>query len=897
MTLSPGDRLGSYEILSALGAGGMGEVYRARDARLNRDVAIKVLPALFATDPERLARFTREAQVLASLNHPNIASIYGVVDVPPEGGNDKSVTAGVALVIELVEGEDLSVLIARGPLPLADALAIARQIADALEAAHELNIVHRDLKPANVKVRTDGRVKVLDFGLAKAMDPPDPSGVNAMNSPTLTVRGTQMGVIVGTAAYMAPEQARGKAVDRRADIWAFGVVLYEMLTGRQAFKGDDISEVLATVLKTEPDWQALPSGLPSSVSRLLRRCLEKDPRKRLSAIGDARLELDEQEPMAPPATAPASPPPRRRSNAVNIAVALLVLALVGIAEIVRLWRPDAGAVATAGTPHLSIPLPDGIEIGNSDRAPVAVSPDGRRVAYIGNDLGRLHLYVRALGDPESTLLAGTEGASSPFFSPDGEWIGFFAKGKLRKVTVDGTAMQAIADVVVDSRGGTWGPDGQIYFAPTNISSIWRVPASGGAATEVIRLDRAHGEISYRWPTALPDGQTILFSDWTGPGPDERQIVAYSLATGERRVLVKGGDRARYVADGHLIYARLDELFAIPWRPSDTQMSSAPPLVLPEHPRLENEGAAAYDLSASGTLVYVAGGAARYAQKLVWIDRAGNIEPLPVPERDYESVSLSPDGRQALVQIREGSMGLWRYDFARHTLTPLSVGASSSQAGVWTPDGTQVVYRGTRSGTRDLYRRAADGTGDEEHLTTSDGVQSPNSFSPDGKWLVFGEQSSRGHQLQALPLDNGHPGAVKSLVAGGENGQVSPDGKWLAYQIGGGDVYVQPFPGPGPRTQVSTDGGKDVLWSRSGKELFYVMLDSIMAVDVTTSPAFSAGTPHVVVQGRFRPTPNTRTAWDVSADGRRFLRIQQAQPERPLDRIDVALNWFAELKSK
>ncbi len=887
MTLTSGTRLGSYEIVGPIGAGGMGEVYRARDTKLDRDVAIKILPDIFARDPDRRARFEREAKTLAALNHPNIAHIYGI--------------EGHALVMELVEGEDLSVMIARGPVPMDEALAIARQIADALEAAHELGIVHRDLKPANVKVRVDGAVKVLDFGLAKAMDLPDPSSVNAMNSPTLTVRGTQMGVIVGTAAYMAPEQARGKAVDRRADIWAFGVVLYEMLTGRQAFKGDDISEVLATVLKTEPDWHALPPGMPLSIRRLLRRCLEKDPRRRLSAIGDARLELDETEAAAAVVTASYAAA-RRRVIGVPVAAALVGLAILVTAGAARFWfaGPALGAASAIGTPHLSMALPDGDQVAASEVAPLALSPDGQRVVYVARRAGKTDLYMRTLHDPEPKVLAGTEGASSPFFSPDGGWVGFFAQGKIKKVAAAGGAVENVGAATYGPRGGAWGADGQIYFAPTNTTGIWRVPATGGIATEATTLDRTQGEISHRWPLLLPDG-TLIFTAWTGPGPDERQIVAQPSAGGARRVLVRGGDMARYARQGYLVYARLDQLFAVPWHPSDTAMSSAPPIALDVYPRMEGEGAAAYDISTAGTLACVTGGAARYEQRLVWIDPSGTIEPLPVPAHDYEAVSISPDGTRALVQIREGSMGLWVYDFARHTLTPIVTGNRSSQAGIWAPDGKAIVYRGTRNGDRNLYWLAADGTGNEQRLTTGDGSETPTAITPDGRVLVYNLQGRKagGRQILSIRLDGPRPATPSVVVSedGASNGQLSPDGRWLAYEMiessGSVEIYVQPFPGPGPRTRVSAAGGTAPLWSRDGRRLFYDVGGELVAVTVATSQGLSFGTPQTVMRGRFRVGPNAKTAFDISRDGR-FLRIQQAQPDRPLDRIDIVLNWLAEV---
>ncbi|MBZ5639754.1 MAG: protein kinase [Acidobacteriia bacterium] len=885
--MSPGDSLLQYRLVEKIGAGGMGEVYRARDTKLNRDVAIKVLPDLFANEPDRLARFTREAQTLASLNHPNIAQIYGL----EESGDVR------ALAMELVDGEELTAHIARGPMPLAEALPIARQIADALEAAHEQGIIHRDLKPANVKVRQDGTVKVLDFGLAKAMDPVGASGGNVMNSPTLTARATQLGMILGTAAYMAPEQARGRAVDRRADIWAFGVVLYEMLAGRRAFDGEDVSITLASVLKEDVDWQALPADLPAPLRRLLRRCLEKDPRRRLSAIGDARLELDENEPPAAPpaAMAPAGP----RSIGLPAALGIAAVAVLATAGVMRLLSPAAAPSGSGGHSHLAIALPDGDEFTDTNRLPLALSPDGSVLAYVGRRDGKPQLFLRRLSEMDPVALAGTDGATMPFFSPNGQWIAFFAEGRLKKVAVDGAGLQVICGGAADPRGGSWGADGNIYFAPTNFSGIWMAPASGGAATELTRTDRASGEISHRWPHALPDRRSLLYTIWTGPGADERQIVAQSIATGERRVLLSGGDTPRYAAAGYLLYARRDSLFAVPWRPSQTDLGGEVPVSLPERPRLENEGAADYAVANNGTLVYLPGGAARYAQRLLWIDRAGRTEALPLPER----VSISPDGRQAAVQVMEGTTGLWLYDFSRHTLTPFVTSGGSSQAPVWTPDGRRLVYRGTRNGQRNVYWKAADGTGDEERLTTKEGVvQTPTSVSPDGQWALFteGGAQTRGETtLWRLRLNGertAQPLARESTRA--INGRVSPDGKWLAYlsDVSGlPEIYVQPFPGPGPRLQVSNGGGTEPLWSRDGRELFYILGDKLMAVDVASEPALATGQPHVLLEGRFRPNSNGNTPYDVSADGRRFLRIQQVHPDRAVDHVEVVLDWFDELK--
>jgi serine/threonine-protein kinase len=884
MSLTQGTRFGSYEIVSPLGAGGMGQVYRARDTRLNRDVALKVLPDLFASDPERLARFTREAQTLAALNHPNIAHIHGL----EEEGAAQRVRA---LVMELVEGEDLSTLIARWPLPVPEAIAIARQIADALEAAHEQGIIHRDLKPANIKVRADGTVKVLDFGLAKALAP---DGANAtvdhLNSPTLSVHATQMGIILGTAAYMAPEQARGKAVDRRADIWAFGVVLYEMLTGRRAFDGDEVSDVLATVLKTDPEWQALPTDTPVSVRRLLRRCLEKDPRKRLRAIGDARLDLDDTEPAI--VSAGAGVP--RRGVSFGTAAALVVVTLISTALAMYLLSRSTTRPGPDGLTRAGITLPDGDEVIDTNLQPMAISRDGTRIAYIGGRDGSQRLYVRRLSDDEPTQIAGTDGARTPFFSPDGNWIGFFTPGWMNKVAVGSTVPERVTETTSEqARGAVWSPDDTIYFAPNNVSSIWRVPAAGGKASEVTHLDSAKGEISHRWPEVVTDGKTLLFSSWTGPGSDERTIVALTLATGEQRVVASGADAPRSLSSGYLAYTRQGSLLAVPWNPSQDQPAAGTAVPLPELVSRSNEGGANFAASSSGTLAYLTSSAAGREQRIVWVDRAGATEALPVQERAYDGIAISPDGGRAVVQIREGVIGLWIYDFARRTMTPLVTTAGSSQAPVWTPDGSRVVYRGTCRGSRNLYWKAVDGSGEEQRVTTKPGVvQTPAGVSQDGRWLVFSE----GNTLWRTPLTGDTSAGPQQLMTNAVNGQLSPDGRWVAYQstLGGRlEVYVAAFPDPGPRIPISADGGSMPLWSRDGRELFYCQGDRLMAVSLTPGATLTVGPPRLLHEGPYRLQPGFFTAFSVSRSGR-FLRVQPAQPPEPIKRVNLVLNWFSEL---
>ena len=898
MEIKPGTILRQYRLVEAIGAGGMGEVYRAHDTKLGREVAIKVLPAAVAQNPDRLARFKREAQVLAALNHPNIAAIYGLED------------AGDALflVLELVEGEDLAERLRRGRIPIDDTLAIAKQIADALVEAHDKGIVHRDLKPANVKLAPDGKVKVLDFGLAKAAssDASASGSYDPETSPTMTHAATMAGVILGTAAYMSPEQARGKPIDRRTDVWAFGCVLYELLTGSRAFAGDDVTDTLAAIIRGEPDWTRLPADLPPAVRVLIERCLIKDRALRLSDMSVVRFLLSDAAGSlsgAAASAAPAPPLPRRRLAPLVIATALLaVAATFGLTR----GLAPAGDSREDAVAHTSIALPDGVEMGSAQLMPVAISRDGTRLAFVGLRDGKNRIYVRSLNDPEAKALEGTEGGDGPFFSPDGQWIGFFAGSKLRKIAVGGAALQSLADAPTH-RGGDWGRDGFIYFAPTNIGGIWRVPEGGGAATEVTRKEPDKDEVSHRWPRLVADTNTLLFSIWTGPGDDEHHIATQTIGAAEHHVLVKGGDAPRYAATiGSLLYTHLGELFAVPWQPSQTDLGKAVPVAAPEHPGDSvDEGSGNYDVSDGGTLAYLAGGRTRRVARLVWIDRAGRPELAPVPEHKYENVVISPDGTRAIVQINEGTTALWMYDLGRDTLTPIGNSAGSSQAPLWTTDGARVIYRGTRKGTRNLYWRSADGSGDEERLTSKpDVIQTPTSVSADGRWLMFAEggpQQAGGTGVWLMRLDGDRaPRPFFEEPAGESDGQISPDGKWVAFQVpvsSRQEIYVTPFPGPGARHQVSTDGGTEPLWSRDGRELFFQSGTQLMAVTVAPGAAFSASTPRLVYEGRFFRTINGNTSWSLTPDGRRFLRIQNVEPERPITRIDLVLHWFLELKQR
>jgi serine/threonine-protein kinase len=901
MPLSPGARVGPYEIVHPIGAGGMGEVYKARDTKLNRDVAIKVLPELFAADADRLARFTREAQTLAALNHPNIASIYGIEDR--------------ALVMELVEGEDLSLHIARGAIPFAEALPLARQIADALEAAHAQGIIHRDLKPANVKVRPDGTVKVLDFGLAKAVGSAgskDPAST-LENSPTLTARATQMGMILGTAAYMAPEQAKGRAVDRRADVWAFGCVLYEMLTGRRAFEGEDITDTLAAIVRAEPDWTRLPAGLPTTVRVLVEKCLAKDLASRLFDMSVVRFLLsDAAKTLAgaaaqPTVSAPSAAPAPRRTAPLVLVAATAVLAIGATFGLMKWLGPDASASssgASGALAHVTLALPEGDEIGEAFLRPLAISDDGARVAYVRLRDGKTKVFIRTLSEPLAKALDGTDGGTSPFFSPDGQWLGFFAGGKLRKISVAGAASQPLADAPAH-RGGSWSTDGHIYFAPTNSGTIWRVPEGGGAATEVTRKDPTTGEINHRWPHVVAGTDKLLFGVWTGPGDDEQSVAVQTIGTAGHHVLVRGANAPRYAkGPGVLIYSQLGELFAVSWQPTATSLGQAVPVAMPELTSDSggNEGSGNYMVSGNGTLAYIAGGRGRNAKRLVWIDRAAKVEPAPWPERVYENAAISPDGTRAVVQIKEGTTTLWIADLERHTLTPFASSPGSSQAPLWTHDGARIIYRGTRKGFRNLYWRPADGSGAEEQLTSKpDVVQTPTSVSADGRWLVFSEnalQGTGGTGIWAMRLDGDHtPHHVFSAPAGELDGQISVDGKWIAFEApvsARQEIFVAPFPGPGARRQISNGGGVEPLWSRDGRELYYQSGARLMGVTVTPGTAFSASTPRVIHEGVFQKSINSNTPYTTTRDGQRFLRIQQVDPERVITHVSLVLNWFEEV---
>ncbi|HXG72897.1 MAG TPA: protein kinase [Gemmatimonadaceae bacterium] len=898
MPLTTATRLGSYVIEAPLGAGGMGEVYRARDTRLNRDVAIKVLPDLSAADPDRLARFTREAQTLAALNHPNIAHIHGLEEFPSAGPGGSAVSA---LVMELVAGEDLSAVIERGALPLADALPIARQIADALEAAHEQGIVHRDLKPANVKVRPDGTVKVLDFGLAKAMDPVGVSAAgHVANSPTLTAHATQMGFIIGTAAYMAPEQARGKAVDRRADIWAFGAVLYEMLTGRRAFEGDDITEILASVLKTDPDWTAVPAATPPSVRRLLHRCLERDPRKRLSSIGDARLDLDEIEPPAAagPAVSIAAPVRRSRFD--------------------RLWPALAGVVLTAGAAALLWPAsrPAGTEMtrlsvlappGGSlypDSTGVAISPDGTMVAFVVGSVTRSEsqLWVRSLNAMTARRLEGGDGAGNPFWSPDSRRIGFFTNTKLKTIAVAGGRAEVLCDAP-GGRGASWSVSNVIVYAPDAGGALFRIPASGGTPAPATTLDAARKEYGHRFPAFLPDGEHFLYAAL--PGKDGKFDIFAGSLKDSSRTLIGSMDAAPVYADpGWLLFARQGVLAAQPFD-SRTLKLTGQPVSLDDEPTSILDPSTSFtagrstSVSLTGSLAYFS--APSENTTAAWFDASGlNTGTLNMPPGHYETATISPDGTHAVL-VRSTSpseSALWLVDLARGSAAPLSSGHGRNDAPHWSPDSTRVAFASDRDGPQDIFVKAIGDGAPEVPLFRSDvPFKAPSAWSPDGQSLVVTQLDKGTQQNIWIAPATGGGGITPYLVGPNRDvgGPPSPDGHWLAYtsdDTGRFELYLDSFPTPGHRVQVSQEGAAHAWWTRDGRQILFAddRFKSLWRVDVEPGPTLRVGTPRQIAT-----LPPDIVFMTAAPDRQRFLAIL---PERSgTGSVTVVQNWRAALQRR
>ncbi len=856
MSLAIGKQLGPYEVLAPIGAGGMGEVYRAKDTKLDREVAIKILPESFAQDPDRLARFEREAKVLASLNHPNIAQIYGVEDR--------------ALVMELVEGEAL-----KGPLPVDTALDYSKQIAEALEAAHEKGIVHRDLKPANIMITPAGVVKVLDFGLAKAADISTASS-DPSQSPTFTISPTRAGIIMGTAPYMSPEQARGRPVDRRADIWAFGVVLYEMLTGRRLFEGETTSDILAAVLTKEPDL----ARVPGQARRLLQSCLQKDPKRRLQAIGDWQLLLE---------NAPLIGNYSRLPWAVTAAFAL--------AAVVLSFLYFRRAPVDARLLKLSVQAPENATFVSFDLA--AVSPDGRRLAFSATAAGKDGLWVRDLDSLAARLLPGTHGANHPFWSPDSRFIAFFADGKLKKISVAGGPALPLCFGGLYPPGGSWSNNDDIIFATDYNRGLFRVRAAGGRAIPVTSLDPAFEETSHSFPWFLPDGRHFLYTA-VSTDPEKNAVYVGDLDSKSRHRILGANSQAVYAPPGYVLFQRERTLLAQPFDASKAVTTGDPVPIAEQVDYFRDINGnidTQFSSSQNGVLAYKSGGSGGDLQ-LTWFDRSGRAAGTVGAPGTMEWPTVSPDGNTVVadrLDPQTGFFDLWLHDLKRGTASRFTFNSKSNDSPAWSPDGSHIAFSSTRDGSRNVYQRATSGAGRDEALDKSTRTKYPNDWSRDGRYIIEGvtDPKTKG-DIWVLPLfGDRKPFPYLQTDFDEENGKLSPNGQWLAYHsndTGQYEIYVQTFPTPGGKWQISTNGGLWAAWSSNGKELFFRGGDGkMMAAEVKGGAKFEASVPKPLFQ--MRSAPN---GWfDVSKDGR-FLIPTPVEQSASVP-ITVVVNWAAGLK--
>ena len=874
-----GKTFSHYKILDKIGAGGMGEVYRAEDLRLHRQVAIKVIPDLFAGDPERLARFEREAKLVAALNHPNIAAIYGLEEA--EGKR--------FLVLELVEGETLAQRLGRGPLLLDEALEVCRQVAEGLEAAHEKSIVHRDLKPSNIKLTPEGKVKILDFGLARAFLDKSPVGV-IIDSPTITAEMTRPGIILGTAAFMSPEQAKGKQADKRVDIWAFGCILFECLTGKAAFPGETITEVLASILKGEPDWDALPKDLPANVRIVLRRCLQKDRNLRLRDIADVRLELQEQQEAAPFEAVPGATrwgPTTSR---------WLVWGLAALAVAVAAWvvlRPRPAL------PLLRANLEARITDVFSASPPFAVSPDGSRMVYVSEFQNEQVLFHRRLDQFEATPLAGTEDARNPFFSPDGQTVGFFSRGRLKSVPVSGGSPSVICAVPTDYGSGTWGPDNTIVYSTwATGAGLFRVPSAGGKAEILTSPREDQGETSHASPRFLPGGRQILF---TVNSPSSSRAAILTLKTREWKILDIPGN-AYYVTTGHLIYYDSGKLFVRRFDLAGMiSIGSSVAVVEGVYRPNESTASAYFAISNIGNLLYLPLGTSRQSLELAWINRTGEVTPIPIEGEINGRPRLSPDGRTvAIPQTSGAESSIFLYDLERGGRRKLT-SSGSAGAPVWSPDGRRVAFSNTDPSGVNLFWIRVEAAGSAELLFANQHPKWITDISRDGRYLAYYElHPQTGRDIWILPLQGEKKPEPFLVTPANERSAVfSSDGNWIAYasdESGRDEVYVQQFPKSpkGPQI-VSTHGGREPMWSPDGKELYYRRRNQLVAVPVKMSPTFTPGQELVLLEGMFAEEIGGRNQfYCVSPNNQKFLFVRQGDGTTPQS-LRVVFNWFEELK--
>jgi Tol biopolymer transport system component len=966
MALTGGERLGLYEIIAPLGAGGMGVVYRARDTKLDRPVAIKVLPERFAKDAERLKRFEREAKMLAALNHPNIAVIYGL-----EESNGL-----LYLVMEFVPGQNLAQKLAAGQVDAKDGLRYCVQIADALDAAHERGIIHRDLKPSNVNITPEGRVKLLDFGLARSLQ--SAASASGPEAETITEEMTRGGKVMGTAAYMSPEQARGKPLDKRTDIWSFGCVLYEVLARRKAFHGGTTTEYLTAILSQDPDWEALPASTPANVRAVVERCLEKDSLRRLRDIGEARIELENALTgtvtgrMGTGRRTTAAPAGRKAVWPVAAGLAVGILVAAG-ASLLYFSRDAEPATPTA---RFSIDLSEGESIPATHSSQVAIAPDGTVIAYgtmkamnemrsmpSGAGMGGMpmgqsagmganpgmgaspsgganmgmgkgipapsmpappsmpttpmpamssmmgsQIYVRSIDQGGIRPVEGAVG-DAPFFSPDSKWLGFWhaPTRTLRRVALSGGASVKICDAESGVSGAAWGPDGTIVFAWFD---LFRVSADGGEPKLLLKVDEKNGERFYRHPSFLPGGKAILFTISTEDTEsyDNGRIAVLSLETGEKKILLEGGSSARYAPSGHLVYAHDGKLLAVPFNLRKLQVTGPPVPVIDGVFMSSNTGMAAFLISSDGSLLYAVGGVEGGQRVPVWVDRKGAATPLPLPVHSYLHPRLSPDERQMAIEVEGPAHDFYTYDFSRGALTKLSFDGASHWP-MWTPKGDRITFRSWKTGTMTMWWVPVDRSTAPELLTSIGSMQSPESWSPDGKALAFTQMDNPqdGSDVYVLPMDGDRrprPLLKSRFVEGSP--KFSPDGKWLAYssdESGHSEVYAMAYPGPGPTVQISTNGGTDPMWRPKGGEIYYRNGDQMMTVAITDPTKLVVSKPAVLWKGHYLAgvgsscgmSGPTSANYDVTADGARFLMIEDKAQDVAGRQLQLLRGWSAFLK--
>ena len=887
-----GTSLGPYQILSKLGEGGMGEVYRARDTKLDRDVAIKILPELVASDPDRLMRFEREAKTLAALNHQNIAHVY-------DAGRD----GGIAfLVMELVDGEDLSTTIARGAMAPVATLPIVRQLVDALETAHEAGIVHRDLKPANIKVRADGAVKILDFGLAKIAEATagtEGTGRRGtetsatMTSPAITA----MGIILGTASYMSPEQARGRVVDKRADIWAFGAVWFEMLTGRTPFPGDTITDVIAAVVTREPDWTQLPAGTPPLIRTLIRRCLEKDPKERLRDIGEVRLALA-GDPMRMSTDAPV-PQSGSRFGSIGWAAAAILLVLLAASV---WWPRRTPAAGPASLVQYDIVSPGKAALRLDSRPNVAVAPDGSAAVFAATEDGITRLYLRRRDDTEVRVLPGTEGASDPVFSPSGRWLAFATQSNVMRMTLDGRPSSVAT--LGDSRGMAWLDDERIVMAASTTDPLTIVSVHGGEPRPLTTLDPKSDDRTHRWPAPTPDGKAVLFTVGKLSSPDnydDARIDAVIVATGERRKVMDGASFVRVLEGGFLAYAKAGTVHVVPFDTERLVTTGAAIPVLHSVATDTTTGAAHAAFAADGTVTYIVGGTSTVDRQIVWVDRKGTATPIPLRSGLYNDIKISPDGSRIAVLVgSSGSGDVWVYNTHNTAFTPFTSDRTNATP-VWSGDGKSVYYAAIKPTGEEtvLFRRRVDTSGNAEPLVRLPTRAFLDAIERDEKaayFTTYDSKTASNVDLVTIPITGGE----QTVLAGGRPQQyasaLSPDGRWLAFQSDEGsrqEIYVRDLTATGARYQVSTTGGEEPHWSANGDEIFYRNDSQFMSAKVTTRPEFRSDTPTVLFDGVFNLRSETGMTYDIDRKTGRFAMLRPAAqgPGTPSARVRVILNWI------